>query len=96
MENIDTLDMIDKRLQRIEKMLCVQKEVISLEELIAYTGYSEAHIYRLTSKNQIPHYKRANRLFFNRKEIDSWLMQNRVKTVREIESEASTYCVISK
>lgn len=88
----DRLKLIDERLERIEKMLMAQKTVLDLDEAVLYTGYSRGYLYKLTSKKQIPHYKKSRKIFFNRTELDEWLQEQRIKTDEEIESEAQTYC----
>lgn len=85
-----------ERLARIEEAVANSKPVLTVSELCRYTGYTEAYVYRMTSRREIPHYKRGKMLFFNRAEIDGWLMADRVKTKREIEQEAETYCAINK
>ena len=88
----DRLKLIDERLERIEKMLWAQKTVLDLDEAVLYTGYSRGYLYKLTSTRQIPHFKKARKLFFNRSELDDWLQEQRIKTDEEIDSEATTYC----
>lgn len=88
----DRLKLIDERLERIEKMLWAQKTVLDLDEAVLYTGYSRGYLYKLTSTRQIPHFKKARKLFFNRAELDEWLQEQRIKTDEEIDSEATTYC----
>lgn len=82
------------RLERIESAMASSKPVLTMSELSRYTGYSETHIYRMTSRREIPYYKRGKMLFFNRAEIDGWLMADRVKTKKEIDAEAETYCAL--
>ena len=96
MEEDAILAQIDERLRRIETMLWSQKEVLTLEEAAMYTGYSKAHLYRLTSGRQIPHFKRSRRVMFNRHELDGWLMENPVRTDDEIGRAADTYCATHK
>ena len=88
----ERLQRIDERLERIEKMLWAQKTVLDLDEAVLYTGYSRGYLYKLTSTRQIPHFKKARKLFFNRAELDDWLQEQRIKTDEEIDSEATTYC----
>lgn len=83
-------------LERIERSMLANKSTLTVANLVAYTGYSKDTIHHLTSQRLIPHYKRENRLFFNREEIDQWLTANRVKTKAEIEEEAETYCAIGR
>lgn len=67
------------------------KNVLSFEEAVMYTGYSKGQLYRLTSERQIPHSKRGKRLFFDKAELDRWLLQDKVQTEAEIDSKATTF-----
>ena len=89
-------DEILARLERIEQAVAANKPVLTIAELCCYTGYTEQYVYRLTSTRQIPHYKRGKLLFFTRAEIDNWLMADRVKTRKEIDAEAETYCALNR
>ncbi len=72
-----------------------QKAVLNLSEVAEYTGLSKSYLYKLTSSCKIPHYKPNGKyIFFDRKEVEDWLLQNRIKTNDEIEAEASTYVSI--
>ncbi|MBC3539811.1 helix-turn-helix domain-containing protein [Rufibacter sp. H-1] len=76
----------------LEKSLILQKEVLTQEEVVIYTGYSSSYLYKLTSSNSIPHYKPlGNKLYFKRAELDEWMLSNRNKTVEEIKEEASSF-----
>lgn len=69
-----------------------QKEMLTLNELAIYTGFSKSHIYKLTHQNKIPHYKPSGKcIFFNLKEINDWLMQNRTSSKDEVEQEATEF-----
>lgn len=66
-------------------LVLTQKEVLTLDEVAIYMGAAKSHIYKLTMKGEIPHYKPTGKVcYFNRKEIESWLQRNRVKTDAEI------------
>jgi predicted DNA-binding transcriptional regulator AlpA len=47
------------------------------------TGLAKPTIYRNTSKNLMPHYRRDGKLLFNRDEVYSWMTENKVKTQTE-------------
>lgn len=81
-------------LERYALIKC--KNVLTFEETVLYTGYSRGQLYRLTSEKQIPHSKRGKRVFFDKAELDRWLLQNRVRTIDEINSEAATYVATHK
>jgi excisionase family DNA binding protein len=88
---------IKERLETIENLLRSQKEVLTLDDVSKTTGLSKSHLYKLTSKGKIPHYKPNGKyIFFDRLEIQKWLLTNRVKTVDEIDAEASTYVTLNR
>ncbi len=89
------LENINDRLRNIETLLLNQKSVFNFDEIAAYTGLSKSHLYKLTSSGGIPCYKpQGKHIYFNKVEIDAWLMQNRKATNQEIEIQASTYLTI--
>jgi excisionase family DNA binding protein len=70
------------------------KEVLTFSEAVQFTGYSESYLYKLTSERKIPHSKPTGKLiYFNRRELEAWLLQNRVSTTDEIAGKAQTYCM---
>jgi excisionase family DNA binding protein len=66
----------------------IEKEVINLIELSAYIGLSKSTIWKKTSNRTIPHFKVGKMLYFNIKEINSWLQSNRVETEEALKEEA--------
>ena len=87
MENFKS---IDERLRNIETLLSSQKKVLNFDEVAAYTGLSKSYLYKLTCSGGIPCYKPQGKyIYFNKPEIDQWLLQNRKATTREIESQAA-------
>lgn len=70
------------------------KKVLSFEEAAQFTGLSKSYLYKLTSQQRIPHYKPSGKLiYFERNELERWLMQNRVSATDEIESKVQSYCM---
>ncbi len=84
---------IIESLNRIEKYsILAAKEMLTTDELSFLTGLSQAWIYNATCKKIIPHYKPNGKLlYFNRHEIEEWLMQNRIATSDEINRAADQY-----
>jgi predicted DNA-binding transcriptional regulator AlpA len=69
------------------------KNVLTFSEACLFCGLSASYMYRLTSTRQIPHFKpRAKLLYFERVELENWLLQNRVTTIAESETKAVNYC----
>jgi excisionase family DNA binding protein len=85
---MEALEIILSKLGGIEKQLGINKPVLNLEEVAILTGLSESTIYKYCFRKEIPHFKIGRLNYFDRKEIEDWMRQNRVKTVREIEEEA--------
>lgn len=83
---------IDERFNRLEAVTLINaKENLTAEEAAIYTGYSLKNIYRMTSQREIPHFKRGNKLYFNKAELDRWMTANRIMTESELQSYAATY-----
>jgi hypothetical protein len=47
--------------------------ILTIDEAVAFTGYSKSAIHSATSKDTIPHFKRRNKLFFFKDELVEWL-----------------------
>lgn len=87
------LERINQRLDKIERnSLLSAKNVLTLEDVSYLTGYSKSKLYKLTCDRKIPHYKPNSRvLYFDRKEIEDWMRQNRIASSDEIETQAAEY-----
>lgn len=85
--------MEDKLNQILVYSLLAAKNVLTLEDVALLTGLSKSHLYKLTCTHQIPYYKRAKMLYFDRTEIESWMKQNRVASAQELEEQAQAYCL---
>ncbi len=91
-------DVILEKLANIEKQVSLnQKDVLTFDEVCTYTGLSRSHLYKLTCANKIPHSKPFGKmLYFERAELNKWLLQNPITTVDEIEQQAVNYCYNAK
>lgn len=89
------LQSIEMRQRNIEALLLSQKTVLNFDEGAAYTGLSKSYLYKLTSTGGIPCYKpQGKHIYFNKQEIDQWLLQNRRATASELESQAATFVTL--
>lgn len=69
------------------------KEVLTSDEAARYMGISKSHLYKLTMRQEIPHFKPTGKVvYFNRTEVEQWLQSNRVATVNEAQTQAEAYC----
>ena len=94
MENVLS---IDERLKNIESLLLSQKTVLNFDEVATYTGLSKSHLYKMSSRGLIPCYQpKGKHLYFDKAEIDRWLLSNKKKTNAQIESEAATFVTLKK
>lgn len=75
---MNTILILD-RLDRLEKLLVGQKEVMTFDEACDYTGISRSYLYKLTAKGKIPHSKPNGKLlFFEKTKLVNWLLQDKV------------------
>lgn len=89
---------IIEQLNRIEKLLVeqqtLQKQVLNFNETCNYLELSQSHLYKLTSTGAIPHYKpNGKKIYFQREELDHWLLRNRIDSQDEIEQQAADYLI---
>ncbi len=89
---------IIKKLDSIEKMLTEQnmlrKDVLTFNEAAVYLDVSHSHLYKMTSTGVIPSYKpNGKKLYFNRKELDEWLLTNKQLSQDEIQQQAADYII---
>ncbi|SDF42103.1 helix-turn-helix transcriptional regulator [Cellulophaga baltica] len=63
-------------LQDIKGLLSHTKKVFNIDDLVKYTGLSKSKIYKLSQLKLIPtgKNKHIRQLFFNKEEIDAWLI----------------------
>lgn len=82
---------------KIEEQNLLQKEVLTFNDVCKYLDISSSHLYKLTSQKQIPHFcPQGKKLYFNRTEVDQWLMRNRQETTEDIETAAANYLIKNK
>ena len=83
-----------EKLTTIEKLLLKgqTEKPLTLKEAARYLDLSTSTLYKMTSSNKICFYKpNGKRIYFDKSELDAWLLRNRVKTETEIEQEANDY-----
>lgn len=88
-----------EQLDRIEKLLRAQKEILNVDDLAIMTGWSRSFVYKQSMAKIIPHYKvreDSRKLFFKRTEIEGHLTKYKVQTVEELEQEATNLLITKK
>jgi excisionase family DNA binding protein len=88
---------IEERVSELEQMVFMAKNVFSFDEASKFLNLSKSYLYKLTSGNQIPHYKpQGKMLYFEKEQLEEWLRQNPVKTQAQIAREAQQYVMSKK
>lgn len=88
---------IEQRLTNIEALLTATKKVLTFDEACNYTGLAKSFMYKLTSTGKICHFKpNGKMIYFERVELEKWLLRNRITPASEIEEQASTYVTLNK
>ena len=86
-------------LQELKKLtLLGVKKALTMSDCSLLTGLSKSHIYKLVMNKKILYWKSdgGKLTYFDKQEIEAWLLQHRVKTADEIETEAVNYVVLDK
>ena len=89
---------IQARLERIENLLDEIKSTagkpFDLGEAAAYLHHSKSHLYQLTSKGLIAHFKpNGKKICFLKQDLDAYLLRHRRPAAEEIEAAAASYVV---
>ena len=88
---------IEQRLIIIENLLTANKTVLTFDEACNYTGIAKSFMYKLTSTGKICHYKpNGKMIYFERADLEKWLLRNRITPANEIEEIASTYVTLNQ
>ncbi|MDL2304403.1 helix-turn-helix domain-containing protein [Bacteroides sp. OttesenSCG-928-D19] len=91
------MEKILEKLERIEALtILAAKNVLNIDDVVILTGLSKSWLYKATCTHQIPHYKPAKQIYFDRKEVEEWMKQNRIATTQELEEVATNYVVTGK
>ncbi|SDS74767.1 DNA binding domain-containing protein, excisionase family [Gillisia sp. Hel1_33_143] len=86
-----------EQLDRIEKIVCTNKAVLTFDQACDYTGISRSYMYKLTARGEIPFSKPKGKLiFFSREKLDSWLLNNSHSSKDQIKDQAVAYTFRNK
>lgn len=96
MESELILEDVMVELEELKKLTVLgAKKALTMNDVSMLTGLSKSHLYKLVCDKKIPYYKSIGGkiTYFNREEIDSWLLAHRVPTATETELAAISHCV---
>ena len=90
---METIKLILEKLDYLEQLIISNhKEILSVEELEKYTGFKKSYIYHLVHFSKIPYSKPNGKyLFFQKSEIDEWLLKNKSLSDDQIQAKAREY-----
>ena len=88
---------IEERLARIERLILIgTKNALNTAEAALMLGITESRVRHLVCEKSIPHYKQNGHTYFDKREVERWLLKRRVPTAEETASEAATYIALKK
>ncbi len=67
------------------------RDILDVKQASDFLRLKLTTLYEKTSQKIIPHFKKGNKLYFNRNELQKWVTDGKVKTTDELQSEASSY-----
>ncbi|WP_353119881.1 helix-turn-helix domain-containing protein [Myroides odoratus] len=90
---MEAIKLILEKLDYLEQLIISNnKEILSVEELEKYTGFKKSYIYHLVHFSKIPYSKPNGKyLFFQKSEIDEWLLKNKSLSDDQIQEKAREY-----
>jgi len=82
------------RLEVLTNALLTNKQTLNINEAAAFAGLAVSYLYKLTSTQEIPHYKpRGKIIYFDKSELEAWLRQGKVSSHSEIERKATAHII---
>ena len=91
-ENAALLNSVKELLTKKTDFISESKP-LTLKEACAYIPCSSSYLYKLTSTKMIPHAKRGGKLYFEKIELDKWLLSNKIRTVDAISEDTNMHIV---
>jgi excisionase family DNA binding protein len=67
------------------------RDIMNVDEVATFLFISKSTLYQYVMNRKIPHFKVGKKLYFKRGDLLNWIQDGKVKTVTEIQNEASTY-----
>ena len=90
LQQLGPVQVLQERLSQLESNIYSTKNMLTFDEACQYLGVSESLLYKLTSTKDVPHFKpRGKMLYFSKAELDAWLSQNPVKTLKQASQEVA-------
>lgn len=68
-----------------------ENDLMTSKEAAKFLNLSRSTIYQKVSRMEISHFKRGNRLYFQKSELLKYIKKGRVKTVQDLQEEAKNF-----
>ena len=68
-------------------------DTLNIKEAASFLKLKINTLYEKTSQKSIPHFKKGNKLYFYKKDLEEWIKAGKVKTKDEMESKALTFLI---
>ena len=100
MYNVETYNELKNELNELKDLtLLGAKQALTMNDAALLTGLSKSHLYKLVCSKRIPYYKAhegGKLTYFNKDELNGWLLCHRIKTNDELAAEAVNYLITKK
>ncbi len=73
-----------------------QPDILDVRQAAKFLKLQVTTLYEKTSRRLIPHFKKGNKVYFHLSALKDWIIQGKVKTRDEIESEAVNFTLSRK
>lgn len=73
----------------------MEKNIMTIQDLATYTGWSKSYIYKKTSDGTLKFSKPLGKtIFFSKVWVDSFLLSNTSATAQELDTKSSTFVTL--
>ena len=86
-------EILDEQLNQAKPKL---PDILNIGEAAAFLKLKITTLYEKTSRKIIPHFKKGNKLYFNKEELEAWIKTGKVSTRQELESKAAGFLLEKK
>ena len=82
-------------LTQLQELIEKEERPFTFQEACSHLDISPSYLYKLTSQNKIVHFKpNGKKIYFQKSDLNAWLLRNRVSTADELEQQAIDYVTL--
>lgn len=81
-------EILDEQLTQAKPKL---PDILNIGEAATFLKLKITTLYEKTSRKIIPHFKKGNKLYFNREDLQKWISTGKVATKQDLEVKASSF-----